>query len=181
MKTDLSFYYSKRRKDFICRYPQNGKWDANLVFYEFLTYYPEYGKDFFHELNNRGYDLSTAKFTISKKTPESPEVKIFELYNASLARLIKGVEDYRFTLEEIDSTKISFKKIVGDNARTLNFYKGRFKSWNVNINGNFGIGELQNAYLLLNYLNEKIDNIEREIEIYKTHQYQFKDYFKREK
>lgn len=74
----LSYIYDKRQKDFVSRGPRTT--DVNLLFYLFgdilrFDLY-KYGKEVpyevfnaLNELENRGYDLTTIKFSIELKEP----------------------------------------------------------------------------------------------------------------
>lgn len=74
----LTFLYDKRQKDFVCNYPRPA--DGSLIFYLFgdiLRFdIHKYGKQVPYEVFNvkeelekRGYDLSTLRFSIELKEP----------------------------------------------------------------------------------------------------------------
>lgn len=75
MKKDaLILKWSKRERDIVCNYPDNGKHDAALAFNCFggkrhhPLPYPQgvWDDSFFDELKARGYDITTLRFSIKK-------------------------------------------------------------------------------------------------------------------
>ncbi len=62
----LTYKWSKKEKDFIIHYPRSC--DGHLLFGFFEGYTNV--KEFFKELEQRGYDLTTLKFEISEKETE---------------------------------------------------------------------------------------------------------------
>ncbi len=66
----LTFKWSKREKDLICHFPDSP--DGALVFDSFTSerFRPAskiWSKSFVAELKERGYDITTLKFSIKKK------------------------------------------------------------------------------------------------------------------
>ena len=76
MKEKLTLRYDKRMNDFRIVFPEGQ--DGHLLFYHLLSDKLQYGEDkknntpytkynFAEDLESRGYDLTTLKFSIEKK------------------------------------------------------------------------------------------------------------------
>lgn len=80
MSKKLSLIWDKRVKDFVVKYPKSC--DGSLIFYHFLSKIPIFSSSkkqyppcdwykFTDDLEKRGYDLTTIKFSIELKNEES--------------------------------------------------------------------------------------------------------------
>ncbi len=85
-KDKLSYQWNKKENDFVTNYPLGigTNCDSALLFNVFCYLDCGHGKNILKELESRGYDLTTIKFSIEPRLPNIGKFKtLTEKYNGN--------------------------------------------------------------------------------------------------
>lgn len=179
MSNKLKLWFDKNINDIKGCLPngEKGRWDIYLLFNAFLGIKILDDNNLITELKNRGYDISTIKFEITKKNSEIQPVttkdltldmwdksivnkikrleKSIELNNKIKKDLKKQIDQLKQQLAEKEK-KIEFIKHLGNHKTTTEMFKENAKL--IIEKRQFAISELEKVKKLTENLLEKFCN-----------------------